>query len=126
MLGENDTSYLIRGACFKIYKALGPGLLESVYENALAYELRKEGCKVATQVPVPVSYDEVTLELGFRMDLLINECVIIEVKSVESIHDVHHKQLLTYLRLTGLKLGLLINFNTDDISKSIFRIVNKL
>ena len=126
MLGENDISYLVRGACFKVYNTLGPGLLESVYESALAHELRKEGCEVKTQVQLPVKYDEVYLEVGFRIDLLINEKVIVEIKSVENILDVHYKQLLTYLRLTGCKLGLLINFNSIDISKSIFRIVNNI
>jgi GxxExxY protein len=126
MLGENDISYLVRGACFKIINQLGPGLLESVYENALAYELRKAGCIVKTQVQLPVQYDDIFLEIGFRIDLLINGIVILEIKSVENILDVHYKQLLTYLRLTGCKLGLLINFNSADINKSIFRIVNNL
>jgi GxxExxY protein len=126
MLSENDISFLVRGACFKIINSLGPGLLESVYESALAYELRKEGCDVKTQVPIPVAYEETFLELGFRLDLLINDSVIIEVKSIETLSDVHYKQLLTYLKLTGCKLGLLINFNTTDISGSIVRIVNKL
>jgi GxxExxY protein len=126
MLSENDISYLVRGACFKIYNTLGPGLFESVYESALAYELRKEGCYVQTQVPLPVIYEDIRLEQGFRIDLLIDECVIIEVKSVDSITDIHYKQLTTYLKLTDLRLGLLINFNTSNISKSIIRIVNKL
>ena len=126
MLGENDISYLVRGATFKIYNHLGPGLLESVYESALAHELRKEGCEVKTQVQLPVKYDEVYLEVGFRIDLLINEKVIVEIKSVENILDVHYKQILTYLRLTGCKLGLLINFNSIDISKSIYRIANNI
>ena len=126
MLSENDISYLVRGACFKIYNSLGPGLLESVYENALAYELQKAGCEVQTQVPFPVIYEEIKLEIGFRLDLLINECVIIEIKSVENLMDVHYKQLLTYLKLTSIQLGLLINFNTTNISKSIIRIVNNL
>jgi len=126
MLRENDISYLVRGACFKIYNALGPGLLESVYESALAYELRKGGCVVEMQVPFPVMYEEVKLDVGYRLDLVINELVIIEVKSVESLSDIHYKQLLTYLKLTGLKLGLLINFNTTNISKSIIRIANDI
>ena len=126
MLSENDISYLVRGACFKIYNSLGPGLLESVYENALAYELQKAGCEVQTQVPFPMIYEEIKLEIGFRLDLLINECVIIEIKSVENLMDVHYKQLLTYLKLTSIQLGLLINFNTTNISKSIIRIVNNL
>jgi GxxExxY protein len=126
MLGENDLSYVIRGACFKVYNTLGPGLLESVYESALAYELEKEGCEIQTQVPFPVIYEEITLNTGFRLDILVNECVIVEVKSVESLSDVHYKQVLTYLKLTGIRLGLLINFNTANIAKSIIRIVNNL
>ncbi len=126
MLSENKISYLVRGACFRIYNSLGPGLFESVYETALAYELRKEGCDVQTQVPLPVIYEDIRLEQGFRIDLLINESVIIEVKSVESLTDLHYKQLTTYLKLADMRLGLLINFNTSNISKSIIRIVNKL
>ncbi len=126
MLSENDISYGIRGASFKVYNALGPGLLESVYEYALAYELRQLGLKVNCQVPLPVIYDGNILPLNFRIDLQINNLVIIEVKSVENLSDLHHKQLITYLKLSGLKLGLLINFNSPDLAKSIIRIVNKL
>jgi GxxExxY protein len=126
MLSENDLSYAIRGAAFKVYNSLGPGLLESVYEYALAYELRNQGYYVNVQVPLPVIYDDKILPLRFRIDLQINNLVIIEIKSVESLSDLHHKQLLTYLKLSGLKLGLLINFNTPDLAKSIIRIVNKL
>ena len=126
MLGENDISYLVRGASFKIHRKLGPGLLESVYEGVLAHELRQKGCIVKTQVQLPVIYDDIYLEIGFRIDLLINDIVIVEIKSVENILDVHFKQLLTYLRLTGLKLGLLINFNSSNISESIFRVVNNI
>jgi len=126
MLSENDISYGIRGASFKVYNALGPGLLESVYEYALAYELRQLGLNVNCQVPLPVIYDGKILPLNFRIDLQINNLVIIEVKSVENLSDLHHKQLLTYLKLSGLKLGLLINFNSPDLAKSIIRIVNKL
>jgi len=126
MLSENDISYLVRGACFKIYNSLGPGLLETVYESALAYELKKEGCEVKTQVPFPVVYSDIKLDIGFRLDILVNERVIIEVKSVENLTDVHHKQLMTYLKLTGLRLGLLINFNTTNIAGSIVRIANNL
>ena len=123
---ENDISYIIRGANFRVYNSLGPGLLESVYEAALEYELKKAGLKVRTQVPLPVIYDGVRLEVGFRIDILVNDLVIIEVKSVEELARVHHKQVLTYLRLSGKKLGLLVNFNTDDIKKGVFRKVNGL
>jgi GxxExxY protein len=126
MLTENDISYGVRGASFKVYNALGPGLLESVYEYALAYELRNLGFDVNIQVPLPVIYNGKPLALRFRIDMIINNLVLIEVKSVENLCDLHHKQLLTYLKLSGLKLGLLINFNSSDLAKSIIRIVNKL
>jgi GxxExxY protein len=125
-MDENDISYAARGAIFKVYNALGPGLLESVYEAALKYELTKTGLNVNTQVPIPVIYDEVKLDLGFRLDLIINDKVIIEIKSVELLAPVHHKQLLTYLKITNTKLGLLVNFNTDNIATGITRIVNNL
>jgi hypothetical protein len=123
---ENKISYDIRGAIFKVYKNLGPGLLESVYEKALAYELIKLGRKVKTQVGLPLKYEDQIMELGFRLDLLVDDLVIVEIKSVEALAPVHRKQLLTYLKLTDLKLGLLVNFNTDDINKEIIRIVNNL
>ena len=123
---ENNISYLIRGSIFKIYNALGPGLLESVYVACLAHELTLAGLKVRCQVPLPVVYNNVILELGFRIDLLINSLVLIEVKSIEILAPVHHKQVLTYLRLSELKLGILVNFNTDEIDKSIIRKVNGL
>ena len=123
---ENDISYAIRGAAFKVHTALGPGLLESVYETAMVYELRNAGFTVKTQVAVPVVYDEIKMDHGFRMDLLVNNKVIVEIKSVDALYDVHHKQLLTYLKLSGKKLGLLINFNASSLKKSISRIVNKL
>ncbi len=123
---ENIISYDIRGAIFKVYNNLGPGLLESVYEYALSYELKKAGRKVKTQLSLPVRYEDQELELGFRIDLLVDDLVIVELKSVEALAPVHYKQLLTYLKLTGLKLGLLVNFNTAEINKSIVRIVNNL
>jgi len=123
---ENDLSYIIRGCVFDVYNELGPGLLESIYEAALAYELREKGLNVKTQVGLSVKYKDTQLDLGYRIDILIEDKVIIELKSIETILEVHHKQVLTYLKLTKLKLGLLINFNSDDISKSIFRKVNNL
>lgn len=123
---ENEISYSIRGAIVKVYKTLGPGLLESVYEAALAHEFRKANLKVRSQVGVPVIYDGERLELGFRIDLLVEEKVLIEVKSVESLSRVHHKQVLTYLKLTKFKLGILVNFNVDEITSAIFRKVNGL
>jgi GxxExxY protein len=123
---ENEISYKIRGCIFKVHSKLGPGLLESVYEKALSYELLKEGLVVENQVPVPMSYDEIRFEVGFRLDILVAQKVIIEVKSVESLADVHHKQLLTYLKLTERKLGLLVNFNVSKLEDkiSIVRIGN--
>lgn len=121
---ENDISYAVRGAIFKVYNELGPGLLESVYVAALAHELRKANHNVSTEVPV--WYDGIKLELGFRIDLLIEDTVIVEVKSVEKLAEVHHKQVLTYLKLYNKKLGLLVNFNTENITNSIFRKVNNL
>src|SRR5579875_4038482 len=118
---ENEISYIIRGVVFKVYNALGAGLLESAYQLALEYELAKAGLQVRSQVPLPVVYENVRLDGGYRIDLLVNELVIVEIKSVELLNEVHHKQLITYLKLSGLKLGLLINFNCSDISKSIFR-----
>ena len=123
---ENDISYKIRGAIFKVYNALGPGLLESVYVAALAHDLREEGLFVEREVGVPVYYDSVKLDIGFRIDLLIEKKVIIELKSVEILAPVHHKQVLTYLKITKLKLAILVNFNVNDITAGIFRKVNGL
>ena len=123
---ENDISYAIRGAAFNVYNELGPGLLESVYEAALTYELKQNQHQVQTQLALPVEYHGQKLELGFRIDLMVDDAVIVEVKSVEALLPVHYKQLLTYLRLTNCKLGLLINFNTDDLKNNIKRLVNNL
>jgi GxxExxY protein len=126
MKTENEISYLIRRATFKIYNRLGPGLLESVYEKALAYELRLLGLEVECQIGIPMTYEKIRFDVGFRLDLLVDGLVIVEIKSIESLTEVHHKQLLTYLKLMNKKLGLLINFNTISIDKSIFRIVKYL
>jgi len=123
---ENDISYKIRGCIFKVYQHLGPGLLESAYESALKHELIKAGLSVQAQVALPMVYDTVYMEVGYRLDLLVDRKVLIELKSVETLLDVHHKQVITYLKLSGLKLGLLVNFNTNDIAKGIFRKVNGL
>lgn len=125
-MSENDIAYTVREAAFKVHTALGPGLLESVYEAALAYEIRKGGLMVATQVGLPAYYDDVRLELGFRLDLLVEDKVIVEIKSVDTLLDVHHKQLLTYLRLSKRKLGLLINFNIPHVKDGIVRLANGL
>lgn len=122
----NDLTYKIRGGIFTVYNELGPGLLESVYEAALRYELNEMGLNVKCQLGIPVCYKEIKLELGFRMDILVEEKIIIEVKSVELLHDVHKKQLLTYLKLSGKKLGILVNFNAAKLvdKESIIRIIN--
>jgi GxxExxY protein len=125
-MDESDISFKIRGCIFKVYNSLGPGLLESVYEAALLYELNNINLCAESQVPIPVVYNEIKLDLGFRADIIVEKKVIIEIKSIENLAEVHHKQVLTYLRLTGIKLGILINFNSEDISHSIFRKVNKL
>ncbi|GAA4005690.1 GxxExxY protein [Hymenobacter fastidiosus] len=123
---ENDISLEVRKAAFKVHTALGPGLLESVYEVALAYELRQAGLLVQTQVPLPMVYAGVQLEAGFRLDLLVQSKVIVEIKSVETLQEVHFKQLLTYLKLSGLKLGQLINFNVAHLKDHMHRLVNGL
>ena len=123
---ENDISYNIRGAAFKVHTELGPGLLESVYEAALSYELAQKGYSIKTQVGVPMVYGNIKMDVGFRLDILVNDLVIVEIKSVEALTDIHHKQLLTYLKLSGKKLGLLINFNSTSLKDAIIRIVNNL
>jgi GxxExxY protein len=123
---ENEISYKIRGAIFNVYKSLGPGLLESAYEAVLSYELNSMGLYIKTQVPLPLVYKEVKLDIGYRMDIVVEEKVIVEVKSIETLLDVHHKQLITYLKISGLKLGILVNFNSEDINKDIIRKVNNL
>ena len=125
-MNENDLSYLIRGAVFKVHTTLGLGLLESVYEVALSHELKTIGLEVKNQVGIPFVYAEIRFDIGFRLDIIVNDKVIIEIKSVETLQDVHHKQLLTYLKLTKKKLGLLINFNIVSLKYGIERIVNNL
>ncbi len=123
---EDDISYLIRQSAFTIHMGLGPGLLESVYETLMCHELRKRGLHVQAQVALPVIYDGLRLENGFRMDLVVENKVVVELKSVEVLLEVHHMQLLTYLKLSGHKLGLLVNFNVPYIKNGIFRKVNGL
>ena len=123
---ENQIATLILDAAFKIHRTLGPGLLESVYEATLDFELRKRGLRVTRQVGLPVHYEEVRLDLGFRVDLIVGDKVIIEIKSVEALAPVHKKQLLTYLRLMNLRLGLLLNFNVELMRNGIQRVVNGL
>ena len=123
---ENEISYKIIGAIYKVYNALGPGLLESVYEMALCYQLQKDGLRVQRQVKLDVVYDGHVLPSEFRLDLLVEDQVIVELKSVSEMKEVYKKQLLTYLRISHKKLGLLVNFTTVNLRDSIFRIVNHL
>ena len=120
---ENDISYKIRGAIFNVYNFLGPGLLESVYEEALVYEIKQLGLKVERQKEVPIKYKDTILNTALRLDLIVEDKVIIELKSVSELKDIHFKQTLTYLRLLELHLGILVNFNTNNILYSIHRIV---
>lgn len=122
----NEISYKIRGAIFNVFNTLGPGLLESAYEAALIYELRKMGLDVESQVALPLIYDEIRMDVGYRIDLLVEDLVIIEIKSVENLAEVHHKQVIAYLKLSGKKLGILVNFNCARIDESIYRKVNGL
>lgn len=123
---ENEIAKIIVDVAFLIHNTLGPGLLESVYEAVMAHELTKRGLRVARQVPVPIVHDGMVLEDAFRADLIVNDLVIVELKSVEVLAPVHPKQLLTYLRLSHKRLGLLINFNVPLIKNGITRIVNEL
>ncbi len=126
IMTENELSKTIVDVSYKIHTRLGPGLLESVYEAILYHELTKRGLKVERQKPIPVIWDDIHLDIGFRSDLIVEDKVIIEIKSVESISNVHLKQLLTYVRVTDLRLGLLINFNEALIKNGIKRVANGL
>ncbi len=123
---ENDVAKIIVNACYQIHTKLGPGLLETVYEAVLFHELSKRGLKVNKQVPVSVTWDNVTIEQGFRADLIVEELVIVEIKSVEKLAPVHSKQLLTYLRLANKRLGILVNFSGFLLKSNIKRVANGL
>ncbi len=123
---ENEISYKIIGAAINIHKNIGPGLLESAYESALSFDLKELGFDIKQQYPMPFVYKDVKQDIGYRIDILVNNKVIIEVKSIESLAPVHFAQTLTYLRLSGLKLALLINFNNKILKGNIHRIVNNL
>ncbi len=123
---ENEIAKIVVNTCYHIHTKLGPGLLESVYEEILTYELRQLGLKVERQKAIPVFWKDIKMDIGFRSDLIVEKKVIVELKSVEQIAPVHPKILLTYLKLTELKLGLLINFNEKLIKDGITRIVNHL
>ena len=123
---ENIISNKIIGCAIELHRRLGPGLLESAYEKALAYDLNEIGFDVRQQVPMPFIYKEIKMDVGYRIDLMIDNKVIVEVKSVEALAPVHFSQTLTYLKLSGKKLGLLINFNSKILKGNIHRIVNNL
>ncbi len=123
---ENELVKIIVNTAYQMHIKLGPGLLESVYEEIMCYELQKHGLKVERQKAIPVYWDNLKMDIGFRTDLIVENKVIIELKSVETIAPVHPKKLLTYLKITNLKLGLLINFNEKLIKNGITRIVNNL
>jgi GxxExxY protein len=125
-MSENEVARDVVDAASLVHTRLGPGLLESVYETILAHELNKRGLVLARQVPISFEYDGIKIDEGFRADLVVNGLVVVELKSVENVLPVHKKQLLTYLRLTGKKLGLLINFNEVLIKSGITRVVNGL
>jgi GxxExxY protein len=126
MMTENEIAKVIVDAAFKIHTTLGPGLLESVYEVVLARELEKRGLVVERQKPVKIVFDGMIFDEGYRIDLLVNDLVVVEIKSVETMAPVHKKQLLTYLRLANKRLGLLINFGAPLIKDGIVRVVNGL
>ena len=121
---ENQIATIIVDACFKVHTTLGPGLLESVYESVLFYELEKRGLSVTKQQAIPVFYEDIQFEKGFQADLIVEDKIIIELKSVEKVMPVHKKQLLTYLRLSDRKLGLLVNFGENLIKNGISRVIN--
>ena len=123
---ENEIAKHVVDVAFKAHTSLGPGLLESVYERVMAHELQKRGLRVRRQQGIPVIYESIRMNMGFRADLIVENKLVVEVKSIEAIAPVHKKQLLTYLRLTNLKLGLLINFNVELIKHGITRVVNGL
>ncbi|MFA5419775.1 MAG: GxxExxY protein [Bacteroidales bacterium] len=125
-MNENEISFEIIGVAIELHRLLGPGLLKSAYESALAHDLKSLGFEVRQQVAMPFIYKEVKQEIGYRPDLIVNDKVIVEIKAVEILAPVHYAQLLTYLKLSGLKLGLLINFNTKLLKNEIHRIVNNL
>jgi len=121
---ENEISKIVFESALKVHKILGPGLLESAYEECLFYELKKSNLKVEKQKTLPLVYEEVMLDVGYRIDIIIEDKFIVEIKSVESLNDVHLAQLLTYLKLSDCKLGLLINFNVKLLKEGVKRVVN--
>jgi GxxExxY protein len=125
-MNENELSRIVFNGALNVHRNLGPGLLESSYEECLFYELQKSGLLIERQKPLPLIYEDIKLDIGYRVDLLIERKLIIELKSVETLNDIHFAQLLTYLKLSNCKLGLLINFNVTLIKNGIKRIANNL
>jgi len=123
---ENELAKIVVDVAYQIHRRLGPGLFESAYQAIMAYELRLRGLHVETEVPIPVVWGEMQLEIGFRADLWIERMLLVELKSIEALAPVHKKQMLTYLRLTNTRLGLLINFGEELIRDGIMRLVNGL
>ncbi|MCD4731759.1 MAG: GxxExxY protein [Bacteroidales bacterium] len=123
---ENEISYKILDAAFKVHSALGPGLLESSYQAVLVFELKKMGLYVEKEKHLPLIYEDVHLEIGYRIDILVENKVIVEIKSVDALNDIHLAQVLTYLKLSECKLGLLLNFNVKSMKQGIKRVVNNL
>jgi GxxExxY protein len=126
MLSENEIAKIVVDICFKIHKQYGQGLFESVYEEIFGYEWAKTGIPFTKQHPIPLIHEEIKLDIGFRADIIIANKVVVELKSIELLAPVHYKQLLTYLKLTNCKLGLLVNFNVALIKDGIHRIANKI
>jgi len=125
-MNENELSKIVVDCIFKVHKNIGPGLLESAYEECLFYELSKTGLHIERQKPLPLFYETIKMEIGYRLDFLVDNQLVIEVKAVEALNDVHKAQVITYLKLSGCKLGLLVNFNVVLIKDGIKRIVNNL
>lgn len=121
---ENDLAKLVLDVCFKVHRQYGPGLYESVYEEIVFFELCKEGLGVERQKGIPLVHETIKLDIGFRADMIVEKALLIEIKSIEALADIHYKQVQTYLKLTGIKLGLLINFNTTLLKNGIKRIIN--
>ncbi|KFF00830.1 GxxExxY protein [Chryseobacterium formosense] len=125
-MNENEISYIVRKCIFNVYNNLGPGLLENIYQKILIYELQENGLEIKSELSLPVIYDNKKFDLNFRIDILVEDKVILELKSVKNLEDIHFKQLQTYLKLSNKKLGLLVNFNTANILDNIKRVVNNL
>jgi GxxExxY protein len=125
-MSENELSKIVFNCALKVHQTLGPGLLESAYEECLFFELKKTGLRIEKQKPLPLIYEEIKLEIGYRLDIIVENKLILEIKSVDALNEIHFAQLLTYLKLTDCKLGLLLNFNVILIKNGIKRVVNKL